>query len=78
MQSDWMSVKIETELEWFRFSSTQPIDICMTLHSSSKEHLRAATHALSVMMIVVNAGSPLVTTTPAPPLSVSPLAEPSE
>ena len=78
VQSDWMSVKIETELEWFRFSSSQPINICMALHFSSKEHLGAAPHAFSVVMIVVNAGSPLVTTTPASPLSVPPLAEPSE
>ena len=44
VQSDWMSVKIETELEWFRFSSSQPINICMALstlpqRSTCEQHL---------------------------------------
>ena len=77
-QSDWLSVKIATEFSSVRLSSTQPIDIRMTLRSSSKEQVRAAPRAFSVIITVRAAGSPLVITTPAPPFVVQALAEPSE
>ena len=73
MQNDWLSVKIETELESFRFSFTQSINICSALRSSSKKHVRAALYAFNVMIMVGGASYLLVTFTPAPPLSVPPL-----
>ena len=53
MQNDWLSVKIETELELFRVSSTHPIDICMVLRTFSKEHMKAAPYPFSVIMMVI-------------------------
>ena len=77
LQRDWLSVKIAADVDWSMCSLIQSTASCMVLLSSSYEHVSAAPRSCKVVTTFGAAGSPVVMTTPAPPLVVPALADPS-
>ena len=77
MHRDWLSVKMATDVDRSRCWLIQSTAICMALLSSSKEQVNAAPRSSTVPTTSGAAGSPVVMTTPAPPLVVPALADPS-
>ena len=62
-QTDWLSVKMATDVDWSRCSLIQSTASCMALLSSSYEHVSVAPRSCKVVTTFGATGLPVVMTT---------------